>query len=50
MVEHDLAKVDTGVQFPSPAPVVKIPTNVGFYLLKMKDGALVNLMTCALAM
>ena len=25
MVEHDLAKVDTGVQFPSPAPVASKP-------------------------
>ena len=32
MVEHDLAKVDTGVQFPSPAPVVKNPTELWVFI------------------
>jgi hypothetical protein len=31
MVEHDLAKVDTGVQFPSPAPVAKQTRMTGFF-------------------
>ena len=42
MVERDLAKVDTGVRFPSPAPMTLKPLKWGFFLCSDETLTLLN--------